>query len=104
MKSWHTINFYICSSFSDMHEEKAELIKNIFPLLQEHYYKQNLLLDIIDLNKQGNELDKFLTSYQNEIENCDFFISLIGEHYGYILKKVRLRFWKKRLNMQYSIN
>ena len=83
------IRIFLSSTFADMKEERAALIK-IFDMLRIKANRRNVDLCIIDLRwgvtEEESRSGKTISVWLNEIERSyPFFIGLLGNHYGSIL-------------------
>jgi len=83
------IRVFISSTFSDMRAERDELVKHVFPVLRKKAEEHGVAWSEVDLRwgitdeqtAEGRVMSICLT----EIEECrPFFISILGERYGWI--------------------
>ncbi len=83
------IRVFISSTFRDMHGERDELVKRVFPQIRKLCESRGVSWTEVDLRwgvteeqkAEGNVLGVCLS----EIKNCrPFFIGLIGERYGWV--------------------
>jgi tetratricopeptide (TPR) repeat protein len=84
-----TIRVFVSSTFRDMHAERDEMVKQVFPRLRQLCEKRGITLVEVDLRWgiTGEEAaaGKVLPLCFAEIDNCrPYFISLLGERYGWI--------------------
>lgn len=88
---WRTVKVFISSTFRDMHAERDHLIKVVFPSIKTKLEKFNIDLIDIDLRwgitKEQADNDHVLDLCLQLIdESRPFFVSLLGERYGWIPK------------------
>ena len=87
-QDWKTIRIFISSTFQDMHSERDYLIKVIFPALRERLEPHHIHLVDIDLRwgitEAQAEKNEVLGLCLNQIDECPFFIGLLGERYGWV--------------------
>ena len=87
--AWRTIRVFVSSTFRDMHEERNELVKRIFPQLRKLCEQRSVTWGEVDLrwgvtDEQKAE-GKVLPICLAEIHRCrPYFIGLLGERYGWI--------------------
>lgn len=87
------IRVFVSSTFRDMHAEREELIKRIFPQLRQQCERQGITWNEVDLrwgitNEQAAE-GQVLPICLTEIDNCrPFFICLLGERYGWVPEQI----------------
>jgi len=83
----HQIRVFISSTFRDMHAEREELVKQVFPQLRKVCEQRGVVWGDVDLRwgvtdeqrAEGHALPICLA----EIERCrPYFIGLLGERYG----------------------
>jgi hypothetical protein len=80
---------FVSSTFRDMHEEREELVKRVFPELRKRCEARGVTWTEVDLrwgitDEQKAE-DQVLPICLAEIRNCrPFFIGLLGERYGWV--------------------
>ena len=83
------IRVFISSTFRDMHEEREELVKRVFPQLRKLCEQRSVIWGEVDLRwgvtdeqmKEGKTLPICLA----EIQRCrPYFIGLLGERYGWV--------------------
>lgn len=87
------IRVFVSSTFRDMHEEREELVKRVFPLLRRLCDKRGIVWGEVDLrwgvtDEQKAE-GKVLPICLAEIDRCrPYFIGLLGEQYGWIPQEI----------------
>lgn len=83
------IDFFISSTFSDMHPERDYLVKHIFPQIRKICEDRQVSGNVVDLRwgitqEQAME-GKVLSLCFDAIDRCrPFFIGILGERYGWI--------------------
>ena len=88
------VRVFISSTFSDMKEEREQLVKHVFPQLRKLCDQRGVTWGEVDLrwgitDEQSRE-GKVLPICLEEIRSCrPFFIGILGERYGFIPKKIR---------------
>ncbi|MEM7674527.1 MAG: tetratricopeptide repeat protein [Myxococcota bacterium] len=80
---------FLSSTFRDMHEEREELIKRVFPSLRRKCRQRGVDLVEVDLRwgitESQAERGEVLPVCIREIEACQpYFIGILGEYYGTI--------------------
>ncbi|HXK05259.1 MAG TPA: DUF4062 domain-containing protein [Verrucomicrobiae bacterium] len=84
-----SIRVFVSSTFRDMHAEREELVKRVFPRLRKFCAERALTLNAIDLRwgiteeqaRRGDLLPVCLA----EIDRCrPFFVCLLAERYGWV--------------------
>ncbi len=87
-QTWKTVRIFISSTFRDMHAERDYLNRFVFPELRSRCQKQGIEFVGLDLRwgvtEEEVEQHGALESCLNEIKKCNFFISLLGDRYGWI--------------------
>jgi hypothetical protein len=88
-QTWKTIRIFISSTFRDMHVERDQLVRFVFPELKEKCRKQRVHLIDVDLRWGVTEADaqdgKALDICLDEIDSCrPYFLGLLGHRYGWI--------------------
>jgi len=87
------VRVFVSSTFSDMHAERDELIKQVFPQLRKFCAQRGVSLVDVDLRwgitdeeaAEGRVLHICLA----EIEHCrPFFIGVLGERYGSVPRQI----------------
>ena len=86
---WKTVRVFISSTFRDMHAERDQLVKVVFPALRERLEKYRVHLIDIDLRwgvtKEQADNDQALDVCLDQIDACrPFFIGILGERYGWV--------------------
>ena len=87
--TWNTVRIFISSTFRDMHAERDQLVKVVFPELRERCAKRRLQLIDVDLRwgvtEEEAEQGKVLEIILDEVKHSrPFFIGILGERYGLI--------------------
>ncbi len=83
------VRVFISSTFADMHEEREELTKYVFPQLRKLCRERNVVWGEVDLrwgvtDEQKAE-GKVLPICLEEIKRCHpYFIGVLGERYGWV--------------------
>lgn len=84
-------NYFISSTFSDMHQERDILISKVIPALKTYSYTKGQELTVTDLRwgidtvnaESGTEMNKILSVCMAEIDYCrPHMIILLGDRYG----------------------
>lgn len=87
--TWKTVRVFISSTFRDMHAEREELVKRVFPQLRKlcearrvTWGEVDLRWGVTDEQKAGG---KVLPICLAEIHNCrPYFIGILGDRYGWV--------------------
>lgn len=87
---WQTVNVFISSTFNDMHAERDELVKHVFPELRQWCEARRLHLVDIDLRWGVTEEDA--TANRRVVEVCleridqcrPFFLCFLGQRRGWV--------------------
>jgi uncharacterized protein DUF4062 len=83
-----TIRIFVSSTFCDMHAEREELNKWIFPSLRKKCEHRDVLWSEIDLrwriSDEQKAEGKVLPLCLEEISRCSIFICALGERYGWV--------------------
>jgi len=87
------IRVFISSTFRDMHEEREELIKQIFPQLRRLCESRGVTWGEVDLRwgvpDEAKVEGKVLPLCLEEIEHCrPYFIGILGERYGWVPEEI----------------
>lgn len=87
------IRLFVSSTFSDMHAEREELIKRVFPELRKICAKRFVVWGEVDLrwgiSDEQKAEGRVLPICLEEIRRCrPYFIALLGERYGWIPKEI----------------
>lgn len=88
-QTWKTVRVFISSTFRDMHAEREELVKRVFPQLRKLCEQRGVIWGDVDLrwgvtDEQKAE-GKVLPICLEEIQRCrPYFIGLLGERYGWV--------------------
>ena len=84
------IALFVSSTFSDMHDERELLLREVFPRVQEFCRKHNLIFRPIDLRwgitkEQADELNQTVDlCLQRVNQAAPLFLSFLGQRYGWI--------------------
>lgn len=83
------IRVFVSSTFRDMHDEREELIKRVFPQLRKLCESRGVIWGEVDLRwglpDEAKAEGKVLPICLAEIHRCrPFFIGLLGERYGWV--------------------
>lgn len=83
------VRVFISSTFRDMHEERDELVKKVFPQLRQLCAERGAGFTEVDLRwgvtEEEVERGEVLPICLAEIEKCrPYFICLLGERYGWV--------------------
>ena len=87
--SQRIVRVFVSSTFRDMHEEREELVKRIFPQLRKLCESRGVTWGEVDLrwgvNDEQKAEGKVLPICLEEIKRCrPYFIGLLGERYGWV--------------------
>lgn len=87
--AWKTVRVFISSTFRDMHAERDNLVKVVFPALREKLEKYRIHLVDIDLRwgvtAEQADNDQVLDLCLQQIDECrPFFIGILGDRYGWV--------------------
>jgi hypothetical protein len=91
--AWKTIPLFISSTFRDMHAERDQLNRVVFPALEERLKGRRSRLEPIDL-RVGVETDSTKTERERELQilkvclaeierSRPFLLVLLGDRYGW---------------------
>ena len=87
-KQWRNIRVFISSTFRDMHGERDLLTRYVFPELRALYRAHCINIYEVDLRWGVTEEDtrshKAIEICLSEISRCHYFISLLGQRYGFV--------------------
>lgn len=83
------IRVFISSTFRDMHKEREELVKRVFPKLRKMCEERGVVWGEVDLrwgiNDEQKAEGKVLPICLKEIDRCrPYFIGILGERYGWV--------------------
>jgi len=83
------IRVFVSSTFKDMHAEREELIKRVFPQLRKLCDQRGVVWGEVDLRwgvtEEQKAEGKVLPICLEEIKRCrPYFIGLLGERYGWV--------------------
>jgi hypothetical protein len=83
-----TVRIFVSSTFRDMHAERDYLNRIVFPELRSRCSKRGIEFVGIDLRwgvtEEESRQRKAMDVCLDEIKKCNFFISLLGDRYGWI--------------------
>ena len=88
--AWRTVRVFISSTFRDMHAEREELVKRVFPQLRKLCEERGVGWAEVDLRwgvtEEQAQRGEVLPICLAEIDRWrPFFIGLLGERYGWVL-------------------
>ena len=90
-QNWRTVRVFISSTFRDMHGERDLLTRFVFPELRARAHSRQIQLYEVDLRWGVTEEDarhhRALEICLDEISRCTYFVGLLGERYGWVLKE-----------------
>ena len=86
--NWTTAKVFISSTFRDMHSERDILSRVVFPLLKSKLNDRFINVQEVDLRwgiteNEASE-NKTLDICLKQVLECEFFIGMLGERYGYV--------------------
>jgi len=86
--TWQTVRVFISSTFRDMHAERDQLVKVVFPRLRQWCQQRRRHLVDIDLRwgvtKQDADNGKAIEICLHQIDSSrPFFLCLLGSRYGW---------------------
>jgi WD40 repeat protein len=86
---WRTVRIFISSTFRDMHAERDQLVKVVFPALRASLLAEKIHLEDIDLRwgvtVEQADNDLALDLCLEQIDECrPFFVGILGERYGFV--------------------
>jgi WD40 repeat protein len=96
--TWKTVRVFISSTFRDMHAERDHLVTVVFPELRERAEQLGLEFFDVDLrwgvpekNADGEKANswEYCKKWIDRVE--PFFVSLLGQRYGYVPKPQDIR-------------
>lgn len=86
---WKTLKVFISSTFRDMHSERDILTRTVFPLLRTKLSDYLINVHEIDMRWGITEAEannnESLEICLNQVLDCDIFIGILGERYGYTM-------------------
>jgi hypothetical protein len=99
--AWKTIPLFISSTFRDMHAERDQLNRVVFPALEERLKGRRCRLEPIDL-RVGVETDSTKTERERELQilkvclaeierSRPFLLVLLGDGYGWVPGEDRIK-------------
>ncbi len=82
------VRVFVSSTFRDMHSERTELIKRVFPQLRKMCEERSVTWSEVDLrwgiSEEQSQRGEVLPICLAEIERCrPYFIGVLGERYGW---------------------
>jgi len=92
-KQYRQIRVFVSSTFQDMHEEREELVKRVFPQLRKLCEQRGVAWGEVDLrwgvSDEQKAEGKVLPICLEEIRRCrPYFIGILGERYGWVLNEI----------------
>src|SRR5437660_8707685 len=85
--TWKTVRVFISSTFRDMHAERDHLVKVVFPALRERLAPYRVHLVDVDLRwgvtREQAENDQVTDLCLRLADECEVFLGLLGERYGW---------------------
>ncbi|EGG17145.1 WD40 repeat-containing protein [Cavenderia fasciculata] len=95
IKPWRNIRVFISSTFLDMHGERNQMVKHIFPELRERCAKRKIHISEIDLRwgitEDEAQKNRSVELCLDEVDRCrPFFIGLLGQRYGWVPTNYKL--------------
>src|ERR1039457_1916897 len=99
--TWKTISLFISSTFRDMHAERDQLNRVVFPAIEELLRPRRCRLEPIDL-RVGVETDSTKTERERELQilkvclaeierSRPFLLVLLGDRYGWVPGNDRIK-------------
>ncbi|MGR3177956.1 MAG: tetratricopeptide repeat protein [Candidatus Anammoxibacter sp.] len=87
------VRVFISSTFRDMHAEREELVKQVFPELRKRCQERGIEFTEVDLRwgltEEQKEKGEVLPVCLAEIERCHpYFVGMLGERYGWVPEKI----------------
>jgi len=87
------VRVFVSSTFRDMHAERDELIKRVFPQLRKLCEERSVTWSEVDLRwgitEEQSQRGEVLPICLAEIQRCrPYFIGLLGERYGWVPKAI----------------
>lgn len=88
-RSWRTVRVFISSTFKDMHAERDQLVKVVFPSLRERLQAHRVHLVDVDLRwgvtQEQSDNDLATELCLQQVDACrPFFLGILGQRYGYV--------------------
>src|SRR4030042_6733290 len=92
-RAQRVIRVFVSSTFKDMHEEREELIKRVFPQLRKRCGARGVVWGEGDLRwgipDEAKAEGQVLPICLAEIHRCrPYFIGLLGERYGWVPEEI----------------
>lgn len=83
------LRLFISSTFRDLHEEREQLLKKVFPFIRAVCSERGVTFTEIDLRwgitEEEGTLGRIIRTCLEEIDRCrPFFIGILGDRYGWI--------------------
>eukprot|EP00005_Dracoamoeba_jomungandri_P005444 CAMPEP_0174258426 /NCGR_PEP_ID=MMETSP0439-20130205/7418_1 /TAXON_ID=0 /ORGANISM="Stereomyxa ramosa, Strain Chinc5" /LENGTH=1085 /DNA_ID=CAMNT_0015341927 /DNA_START=79 /DNA_END=3336 /DNA_ORIENTATION=- len=81
------VRVFLSSTFQDMHKERDELVKKVFPEIKKRCAEMGVFFTEIDLRWgiTAEQSDSVIQLCLEEIDRCHpYFISMLGSRYGWI--------------------
>lgn len=92
-RGWRSVKVFVSSTFADMFAERDYLVKVVFPELRERLSPHRIRLLDIDLRWGAtSEMVENLAVVDfclRQVEECPFFVGLLGERLGWIPPNLR---------------
>src|SRR3954447_14669318 len=89
MAARRAVRVFISSTFQDMHRERDELVKRVFPRLRKLCEQRGVTWGEVDLRwgitEHQVQRGEVLPVCLGEIDRCrPFFLGILGERYGWV--------------------
>ena len=85
---WRTVRVFISSTFRDMHGERDLLTRFVFPELRARAHARQIQVYEVDLRwgvtEEAARSHKALEICLGEISQCQYFLGLLGQRYGWV--------------------
>ena len=78
------LRVFISSTFRDMQSERDELIRYVFPRLNEDFRAQGVRIEAVDLRWGVLDGDPVVDVCRDLIDDAELFLGLLGERYGWV--------------------
>src|SRR4051794_25439414 len=87
------VRVFVSSTFRDMHAEREQLVKHVFPQIRKLCERRGVTWGEVDLRwgitEEQKSEGKVLSVCLAEIRNCrPFFLGILGERYGWVPDEV----------------
>ncbi len=103
MAQSRVVRIFVSSTYRDMHAEREQLANEVFPELRRRCAERDVDLVAVDFRFGTSEelatRGDLLPARLAEIERCDYFVGLLGEHYGELLHGVSAAWMRGRLGL-----